>query len=442
MSISTRISWALAALLLVSAPAGAQLGPGLGGGLSGLGSGTNRPGYRGAAPVNFHFGLGVMGVYDTGFLAAFLRPGGINETLNLYGAQAFAVASGSHSWRHSLLGLEYRGEFRRYSERVFQTGNDHALALQYNTQLGPRWSFSLQQNAGSATRGFGSIATPVVIDQPGIPAQELFNNRFYWAQSVGAAEYRFSPRLSAQMVGGGFTVRRKPASLVGTYGGIASGSLSYLLDARQSVGLNYTFSNFIYTGITADSVLHGLLATYKRRITRRLSAHLGGGAYSLESLATTAVVLDPEVAAILGTDRGLRLQHRLNVISAFEAGVDYAKNRQAFRISVRRGVLPGNGLILAAVQEAGTVGYDYTASRRLSFYLQGQYMKLTSQLQDLNSKTLQAGGGMSYSLRRNWSLTATALWRSFSIGPIRGQNGTRATLGIAYNSADYPLSFW
>src|SRR4029079_12778389 len=94
----------------------------------------------------------------------------------------------------------------------------------------------------------------------------IFDNRLYYVQTTVGVTYRQNARLSYVLSGDGFTVHRTSRNLVGVNGYRATAQVNYRFTRRDHLGIGYTFTHFSYPRAFGASDLHGVSATYGRRL--------------------------------------------------------------------------------------------------------------------------------------------------------------------------------
>src|SRR5262249_22106974 len=101
--------------------------------------GAGQIGTRGGQETSLRFYAGVTGFYDTG-----IQPVSVDSKGNLvqeggqFGEEANVGLYGTHLWKHSQLGVDYRGTFRDYSGNSYYDGIDQELTLGYTVQTSQR----------------------------------------------------------------------------------------------------------------------------------------------------------------------------------------------------------------------------------------------------------------------------------------------------------------
>ena len=95
----------------------------------------------------------------------------MNSAQNLPNADSWDLTlawgvSGSHSWKHTKLGLDYRGSLAHYVRQGAYDSISQALLLGITQQITRHVSLSLRESAGMFTRAFGqgSLSQTVPFD--------------------------------------------------------------------------------------------------------------------------------------------------------------------------------------------------------------------------------------------------------------------------------------
>lgn len=462
---------AVAAITVSLQPASAQLGGfgggggGGGGGYSGpslLSRGGNSPGSRGRSPADLTFYAVVRGTYETGLIGPAppatpatpaLAPGELPANVDLprvsaAGVQAEVGIYGGHTWSKSTLGVDYRGDIRRAtSVRASRfNGSSHALALQYNYQISNRVALGVSESAGTTNRAFGGFVAPAFAetDRPGIPLNEFFDSRIYFSQTTATLGYLKSARTIFTVSGGQFFVKRSNRNLLGLQGYRLNGSAEYRLDRYNSIGIHYNFTHFGYPRVAGRANLNSVALQYSRQVSRNLFASILGGITRSDTIGTQLVMLNPEIAFILGRTTGFEVFNRLRTRPRFEAQAIYTLERSSLRIHVAQGVSPGNGIYQTTQQRVANVGYSYSGVKDISMGLSLGYSTHTSLAQDIAGfRSFRAGAGMQYRLAEYIQLSTQFDYRSFrSPGQLTGREGYSVAIGLSYSPSHFPLAIW
>src|SRR5581483_5084763 len=87
------------------------------------------PNMAAPAPVTFRPFIGLNGVYDNGLIPVSVTPQGQIPNDNLYGVELNLGLYGYHNWKRTTIALDYKGDFRHYSQNSYYDGTDDILSL-------------------------------------------------------------------------------------------------------------------------------------------------------------------------------------------------------------------------------------------------------------------------------------------------------------------------
>ncbi len=196
------LAWLACCVAFASSAAAQDLSNYLGPGI--LTHGAGDIGNRSGEQVDLRYFIDLNAIYDNGIQPVSVdSKGNLVQVGGLYGVDLMAGAYGSHSWRTSLLGLDYRGDFRHYDAGQYYDGSNQHLTIGFTYQKTRRLFFNLQGVAGTYSNFLGSVpgqtnVLPNTIDQPTLL---LFDNRTDFAQGTVGASYMLSARASLQLEG-------------------------------------------------------------------------------------------------------------------------------------------------------------------------------------------------------------------------------------------------
>jgi len=401
---------------------------------------------QGAESVRMRVYANVENTYETGLSTLSLTENGEIPEDSSYGIRAGIGAYGYHRWRRSLVGLDYRGNFSHYTQASYYDGSDHALSLGLSHQATKRTYFTLRQMAGTASRDIGTYS-PYGFADPTyaqLPAQELFNNRVYYFNTMGDMTYQKSSRLSFNLGGSAAMVKRRSSALVGNTAEYARADMMYRVSRRQTIGLDYGFSHYSYTRGYGYAYLHMGALNYAARMGRSWTFSLRGGVAAIDTQGLIRVDIDPVIAVIIGRSYGVEIYDRQNMIPSGGVTLQRQFRKSSASISYTDGAVPGNGLYLASRNRAVAANYSYNGIRRWNFGASFDYSKYSSLSRELSNYQGYGGGvGATCELGRGLHLTMRVDTRDYEIqGSRLARNTMRATLGLAYTSGDGPLSLW
>ena len=408
---------------------------------------------RGQAPSNATVAntsirpyVSVQGIYDSGLMGVSVDPNGHIVTKDAFGVQGDFGANGQHSWRNTILSLDYRGTFRHYSNSSYFDGSDHTLNLTLNRQLSKHLQLTLREAGGTYTRNYGFYGTAGMYDPTALqlPEQDIFDNRVYFANTEAGVTYEMSRRLSFNGAAEGFLVRRRSNALFGVVGATVRGDTAYRYSRYGTVGMDYYFTRFDFHAAYGSSAIHSLGLNWAMRLSRTWEMALRLGAARVESDFLQRVQIDPAVQAIIGQSVGIEAAHRINLLP--DVNVRLAKNfhHALLQLKYQRSVSPGNGLFLTSSRDRAEFEYSYQGVRRWTFGINGSYNKLGALIQTIDGmKTYMAGVGATRQIGRNVHLIVRLDERKYQFsGSNYNRNAVRTTLGIAYSPGEVPLALW
>jgi hypothetical protein len=415
------------------------------GGPSMLSRGGNSPGRRGRAPASITVYGSVRGTVDSGLTPVQLTEDGTIATQTVYGYLAEIGAYGTHSWRRTMIGLDYRGDYRQTTRGRGFSGTNQALSFDLLYQPNRRIDIFAREMAGTTNRAFGGFAAPVHSDLSSLNLanDEVFDTRMYFNQTTAGVSFRTSARTAFIGTGDGFFIRRPDGRLTSMTGYRGTGAISHRLNSRTTAMASYQYMVFQFPRVFGGSDMHGLLLGISRRVTRNFDVNLQGGALRVSSFGTQRVNLSPEVAALLGRQTGVEAFTRQDIVRQVYASIGYTLERSRFSASYLSGISPGNGVYLTSQRDAIMAGYSFSGIRRMSLGASARRSWTTSKT--INVGTLSntsVGGGLDYKLTRLLSISSQLDYRTFRTQGLRGREGFAFSLGLTVSPTRLPLSIW
>ena len=353
---------------------------------------------------------------------------------------------GYHRWKSATLGLDYRGNYRDYSNNSYYNGSDQLLSLIYQKQAARHISLTLRESAGVFSENFYTPGPYNLVDSSfaNIPTNDIFDGRTIYFTSSVDVTYQKSARLSFNFAGDGFLTRRESSSLYGDTGYRARGDIAYRTSRYATSGVAYDFTKFTYSKGFGGSDIHTLTLTQAFRFNRYWELSLRGGGSRVETSGLIQVAVDPVIAAIIGRSVGIEAIYRLNWVPSAKAVLTRKFRHAIFTVSYDRGVVPGNGLYLTSRQEAEIGNLSYTGIRKWTFSASGGHTSFGSITQNIgNYSGSTGGGGITYKVSGPFGLVARYDYRTYDIAQTVFQRSTyRASFGFTYSSKDIPLALW
>jgi hypothetical protein len=398
--------------------------------------------------------ISFLGLYDTGLVSVSVDESGHPPDAASAGAAVQAGLYAYHRRRRTLVGLDYRGDYRHYTRRTYYNGFNQFATFGVSHQSQRHLQFGFHQMAGTFSRGFGGLGPSVTsVFGPGLvqtpahaPADELFDSRTDYLNSIGSMTYIKSARMSFNVSGGGFLVRRRSNALAGLSGALVSGDMAYRISRHSTLGVNYLYTKYNFTRSFGGADLHSISANYATSLSRTWELGLLLSVIRVETEAIREVMIDPVVAAIIGSTRGIEAFHSTTYMPGGGARLSKKFRRSSFLLTAMHGVSPGNGLFLTSRQSAGTVAYSYSGFRRWNIGAHFGYRSLSSLGNRLGQyDSVAGGGGFTRSLGKSgFHITGRFDARRYTtdFNNLRGRTQTMSSLGISFSPGDIPLSLW
>ncbi len=435
----------LACCVVFASTAAAQLSDYLGPGV--LTNGAGDIGNRSGEQVDLRYFIDVNGIYDNGIQPISVNSKGeLTQVGALEGIEAVIGAYGTHSWRTSLLGLDYRGDFRDYVGGSYYDGSDHNLMLGYTYQKSRRLYFDLRAVAGTYSNYLGAVpgtlvGIPDAINQSNLL---LFDNRTDFLQGYAAMTYLLSARASVTVGGEGFDVLRQSSELIGVDGYTGRARFQYRLSRLTTIGAGYERTHYAYPNYFGDSNINNYNAFFATQLGRKWTVSLQGGAYQVSTVGLQTVALDPSVAAILGVSSVTQTFSANEWLPAGDARLNGKFKNGSLAFEYSRTMMPGNGVYLTSRGQTGTAYYSYAGVHNAAFTIGGGYFSMSSLGQSIQPLQSYTGSvGLTYNLTHALHAVARYDLRQQSIA-IAGFRTTsyRLTLGLAFSPGALPLSLW
>ena len=412
---------------------------------------------RGEAPagmstpqISFRPYIDVSAVYDTG-LAGVVAPNSNGPLANTAaaGIELSGGVSGTHSWRHTKVGLDYNGSVRHYNKKTYFDGTDQSLMLSIVQQFTRHITLTMRETAGTFSRSFGLLGLPqtVTYDPASsyVPVTDYFDNRTIYTATQADLTIQRSTRLSFDFGGDGFLVRRRSTALYGVTGATARADAQYRLTRRTTVGVNYTYNHYDFTRVLGGANLHAINGTYAIRINRWLEFTGYAGIMRSSTMFPENVPVDPVITELLGITTGSQNIRNVDYLPSvggrlsrtFEHGVAY--------LSGGHTVTPGNGLFLTSAATSFDLGYNYNGLRRWSLGASASYSYANSVANIIgNYRTASATLVASRQLGRSMHAILNVSGRKYDSGTFSGYNRIiyEARLGFGFAPGDVPLRVW
>ncbi len=412
---------------------------------------------RGEAPaamqgpeLSFRPFVEVAGVYSTGLNGVSVDSSGNITNQDSAGMSVGWGVSGSHRWRHTLVGLSYHGDYNHYFGHGSYDNSDHSLLLGITHQFTRRFSVSWNHTLGIIYRDYGLLSTlsqavPFDPSQAYIPNTDFFNNRTIFYSSRLSATYQRTMRLSFSFSGDFFTTLRDSTSLYNVIGASASGDVQYRISRRATIGAEYSFTHYSYSQLISNSNIHMAAVTYANRLSRLWEFSGYFGAARVESKFIQDVPVDPAIAAIIGITESPEVVYSIHYTPSVGGRLSRTFRNGVFSASASHGVDPGNGLFLTSEATNVSLSYVYTGLRKWSFgaNITDTMSKSIGNVYG-NYNTESASLNMSRQLSHHFHFVMGVSSFRYTSGDFAKYNKWfySANAGFGWSPGDVPLRIW
>lgn len=399
--------------------------------------------------ISFRPFVELTGSYNTG-----LASPGVTDTGELASASSWGTGvawgiSGTHSWTHTKVGLDYRGSVDHYTGAKRYDGVNESLLLGVTQQLTRHVLFTLRESAGVFNRDFGlaglSQTVPFDPSSSYTPTTDFFNNRTAYATTQVDLTFQKSARLSFDIGGNGTLVSRRSAALYGVVGAGARGDVQYRVTRSMTVGADYQYAHYDFTRVFGGTDIHGLAFGYAVALSRTLEFSGFAGAMRVETKFLEPVPVDPKIAELLGITQAHQVAHHFDYIPNASGRLTKTYKNGVAYLSAGHTVTPGNGLFLTSYATTAFGGYTYTGLRRWSFNAGAGYSRMRSAG---NVDGIYGGKNANMSVSRQIG-RYTHVILNYSMRQYTSPDFSKynrlihaASVGIGFTPGDVPLRIW
>jgi len=340
------------------------------------------PAAMSAPEIRFRPFVEISAMYDTGLAGVAVNNQGDLADSSSYGLNFAWGVSGTHSWRRTKVGLDYRGSIDHYFQQTFYDSLSQSMLLGISHRLSRRSTFTLNTGAGIFSRDFGLAALPQTVPfDPStvyIPTTDFFDNRTYYLTTQGNLSIQKTARLSFNVGGLGFLNRRRSSALYGVIGAGAVGDVQYRISRQSTIGGGYAYQHYEFNRILGGTDVHQFNFAFARRLTRWTEFSGYVGAARAETKFLQVVQISPVIAALLGISTSTQITHDILWEPNVSARLSRTFHTGVLYIAGGHEITPGNGLFLTSASTSVFAGYSYTGLRRWSFGTQAAYSRAQS----------------------------------------------------------------
>ena len=438
-----RLAKGLAAIALAVPAFGQYAGPAI------LSRGES-PSAMASPQISFRPYLEITGVYDTGLSGvSVVNAAGDLANQTGEGVEATVGISGIHSWRHTRIGLDYRGSYRHYNQKTYYDGTDQSLMFSITHQISRHVAVNFAETAGIFSRNFGLLGLPQTAgydpNSTYVPTTDFYDNRTFFVSTQASLTIQKTARLSFNFSGSGYLVRRRSSALYGMTGAQARGDMQYRITRRSTLGVMYDFAHYDYTGILGGSDIHSGAVTYATSLTRWWEISGYAGFSRVENRFEQLVTLAPQLQALLGYQFVPTVAYNVAFIPNVNIRISRTFHNGVAYVSAGRQVIPGNGLFLTSSSTDGAVGYNFTGLRRWSFGANVAYSRSQS-LGNLVGQYNNVSGGFTATrqIARTLHALVSVTTRRYSSPDFSKYNRPvyDVRIGFGWTPGDVPLRVW
>jgi hypothetical protein len=398
--------------------------------------------------LRFRPWLNFTGVVDSGLVGLSTKSGQLTNQLNEGVDLEFGI-DGRRVTRKDTIELEFRGDLYEYTPNSFYDGGNYLLNLTYTHRFTKHISLALQESAGLYSNNYSLLDTNTDLSLGNTnllvtPNTQIFDNRTLYLSTAADVIYQITPRLSIDLGGTGFLVRREASSLYGTTGAQARVDVTYRFTRRSTFGPYYGFTQYNFTRAFGGSNINTVGLLYSYELTKSLQFRVRGGGSQVVTNGLETITIDPTIAALLGYSEGQIAVHRSNYVPDLTAQLFKAYRVGTASIEFTDGVTPGNGLFLTSRHAEVSGHYDYIGLRRWTLQI-GASRDTLSTLGVLVGQYTSyiADAGVVRTLAKGFQANLRGEYRHFDIaGAPFLRNSYRINLGIAWTPGEQPVKLF
>ena len=402
-----------------------------------------------APQINFQPFLSVSASYTTGLSGVTVNAQGNLANASSSGVVIAGGISGSHSWRHTHIGLDYHASYNIYPADSTYNSLSQGLSVGLTRQITRHIKLNLREAAGMFSFSNPNVGltetVPFDPSQSAIPISDFYYTRTIFSTSQADLVIQKSARLSFDLGGGVSINRYSSTALYGVTGEDAMGDFQYRLSRRATIGANYNFTHYSFTGILSSSFIQGSSVTYALRFSRTVEFSGYGGFMRAETKFIQSVAVDPNVSALLGFTNTTALAYHVNWVPNFSARMSKTFARGVAYVAGGETITPGNGIFLTSRTASVVAGYGYTGLRHWSLGVSFTYASALS-ISNVSGGYGNIAGTFSMSRSLGHSLSFVT---SYSANHYSSPNFTNynrliyvGSVGMGWSPGNIPLRIW
>lgn len=351
-----------------------------------------------------------------------------------------------HLFRDSELSLSYNLGYTHYGSGGYASGFNQNLSLIYTKTLSRRWSIGFVESGGMFRYGVSYYPQPdggtQAIANPFSPVTKFLSSEV-------SLTYRQTARLSYIFSGNFYLSRYDAPGAIGTTGATGSGSVSYRLTERTTVGGTYSHSYYAYQHGAGDAVMDGGYFNLSHQFPQFWTAGFDVGITRTDSSGFIHIPINIIVNGVPVTGYVVGPYQQTRITPTLQGHISRRLRHIVATVSAGQGVNPGNGVYLASRNQFLSGSVSYTGSPRSNISASGGYWHLTSlanAIPNSSSGSYSTGSfGASYSYTLAHHLAAHIRYDYFRYGGVATYSGSadnRISFGITFSSASIPVTFF
>jgi hypothetical protein len=259
------------------------------------------------------------------------------------------------------------------------------------------------------------------------------------------ADVLLTPRTSLTFIGGYALLHYFDSDLLNYGTDTFRAGYNYQVDRKNTVGLDYTFSQYNYSNFDQSITTHTIQATYGRRVTGRFAFQIAAG----PEVALLHMPISTSVGGAGSAADGSTTQ----LYWTLNANVQYAMARTNFGLAYNHGVAGGSGELAGALSDTVNGFATRAMSRTFSSGITGGYSRNSGTALSTTNPTNQSfdywfvGANFSHPIGRSLGLTVAYQMQyqtsneSFCTGQTCGTSVLRHTISLGIGWHERPLLF-
>jgi hypothetical protein len=371
----------------------------------------------------------------SGGVDVYRNSGNSNLTLRYLGGGTFSNNSTAGNGIVQSLGLSEKVTFRRWVLSVIDQ-------LNYL----PQSSFGFNGLGTTGLPGSGGLGSGFT------PGQSLLTGQ---GQNLGNSfdtevDALLTARSSLTFAGGYSLLHYFDSDLLNYGTATFRAGYNYQMNRKDTIGVEYTFSKYIYSNFDQSITSHSAEITYGRRVTGRLAFQIAAGPQI--AVFQTPISTGTGSSGEGGTGSS-STGSTTQVYWTLSANAQYALRRAAFGLAYNHGVGGGSGALAGSLTDTVSGFATRQMSRTFSSgitagYSRNQGLAITTSTPSNQTYDYWYGGGnLSYPIGRSLALTLAYQLQyqtsnvAFCIGPTCGTSVIRHTISLGLGWHERPLLF-